>query len=104
MAAIFNFGLRFAQASESKVRMADRLLTRETVERIATGVRLISQAMGFSIFGTLVIANRHQTDLTDFAGRSFVAVVGSLSAILTRLSQLDAKIGHFSPRIARQVA
>jgi hypothetical protein len=41
MDAIFNFGLRFAQASESKVRMADRWLTRETVERIATGVRLI---------------------------------------------------------------
>jgi hypothetical protein len=60
MDAIFNFGLRFAQASESKVRMTDRLLMRETVERIATGMRLISQAIGFSIFGTLVIANRHQ--------------------------------------------
>ena len=84
MDAIFNFGLRFAQASESKVRMTDRLLMRETVERIATGMRLISQAIGFSIFGTLVIANRHQTDLTDFAGGSFVAVVGSLSAIYIR--------------------
>jgi hypothetical protein len=47
MDAIFNFGLRFAQASESKVGMTDRLLMRETVERIATGMRLISQAIGF---------------------------------------------------------
>jgi hypothetical protein len=90
MDATSNFGLRFAQASESKVRMADRLLTRQTLERTATGLSLISQAFGFSIFGTLVIANRHQADLTDFAGSSFVAVVGGLSAILVGTAFLIA--------------
>ena len=62
--------------------MADRLLKRQSLERIATGLSLISQAFGFSIFGTLIIANRHQADLNDFAGGSFVAMVGGISAIL----------------------
>jgi hypothetical protein len=53
MDATSNFSLRLAQASESKVRMADRLLTRQTSEKIAIALSLISQALGFSIFGTL---------------------------------------------------
>ena len=66
MDAISNFSLGFAQASELKARMADRLLTRQTLDKIATGLSLISQAFGFSIFGTLIIANRHQANLNDF--------------------------------------
>ena len=82
MDATSNFSLRFAQASESKARMADRGLTRQTLETIATALSLISQALGFSIFGALIIANRHQADLNGFAGGSLVAVVGGISAIL----------------------
>jgi len=61
--------------------MADRLLTRQTLQRIATGLSLISQAFGFSIFGALIIANRHQADLNRFVGGSFVAMVGGINAI-----------------------
>lgn len=90
MDATSNFSLRFARASESKVRMPDRLLTRQTLERIATGLSLVGQAFGFSIFGTLIIANRHQADLNDFAGGSFVAMVGGISAILVGTAFLIA--------------
>jgi hypothetical protein len=90
MDATSNFSLRFAQASESKVRMADRLLVRQTLRGIATGLSLISQALCFSILGTLMIANRHQADLNDFAGGSFVAMVGGISAILVGTAFLMA--------------
>ena len=90
MDATSNFSLRFAQASESKARMADRLVARQTLERIATGLSLISQAFGFSTFGTLMIANRHQADLNDFAGGGFVAMVGGISAILVGTAFLIA--------------
>jgi hypothetical protein len=43
--------------------MPEQLLKRQTLERIATGPSLISRAFGFSIFGTLIIANWHQADL-----------------------------------------
>jgi hypothetical protein len=52
MDATSNFSLRFDQGSESNVRMADWLLARQTLKRIATGLSLTSQAFGFSIFGT----------------------------------------------------
>ena len=85
-----NLSLRFAPASESKVSMADGLLTRLTPKRIATALSLISQALGFSTFGILIIANRHQADLNGFAGGSFVAVVGGISAILVGAAFLIA--------------
>ena len=42
--------------------MPEQLLKRQTLERIATGLSLIRRAFGFSIFGTLIIANWHQVD------------------------------------------
>ena len=42
--------------------MAEQL-KRQTLERIATGLSLISRAFDFSIFGTLIIANWHEADL-----------------------------------------
>jgi hypothetical protein len=70
--------------------MPDRLVTRQTPERIAIALSLISQALGFSIFGTLIIANRHEADPNGFAGGSFVAVVGGISAILAGAAFLIA--------------
>ena len=90
MDATSNFSLRFDQESESNVRMADWLLARQTLKRVATGLSLISQAFGFSIFGTLIIANRHQADLNDFPGDSFVAMAGGISAILVGTAFLIA--------------
>jgi uncharacterized membrane protein YidH (DUF202 family) len=90
MDATSNFSLRIPQASESNVRMADWLLARQTLKWIATGLSLISQAFGFSIFGTLIIANRQQADLNDFPAGSFVAMVGGVSAILVGTAFLIA--------------
>ena len=90
MDATSNFSRRFAQALEWKVRMADRLLTGQTLERIATGMSLISQAFGFWIFGTLIIANRHQADLSGFSGGSSFAVAGAAGAILVGTAFLFA--------------
>jgi hypothetical protein len=90
MDATSNFSLRFAQASESKAGTEVRLLERQTLERIATELSLISQALGFSIFGTLIIANRHQADLDNFAGGSFLAMVGGIGAILVGTAFLVA--------------
>jgi hypothetical protein len=42
MDATSNFSLSFAQASESKARMPERLLKRQALERFATGLNLIS--------------------------------------------------------------
>jgi hypothetical protein len=84
MDATSNFGLRFAPASGSKPGMPERLLRRQALDR--TGLSLISQGLAFSIFGMLIIANRHQADLNDFAGGSFVATVGGAGAILVGIA------------------
>jgi len=90
MDATFNFSFGFAQASESKARVPARLLTRQTLERIVVGLSLIAQASGFSIFGTLIIVNRHQADLNDLAGGNFIAIVGGISALLVGTAFLIA--------------
>jgi hypothetical protein len=76
MDATSNFGIRFAQASRSNAGMPERLLSPQALDRTVTGLSLISQGLAFSIFGMLIIANRHQADLNDFAGGCFVATVG----------------------------
>jgi hypothetical protein len=48
------------------------------LDRTVTRLSLISQGLALSIFGMLIIANRHQADLNDFAGGSFVAMVGGV--------------------------
>jgi hypothetical protein len=56
MQAIADFSLRFAQTLGSKARMPERLLKRAALERIATGLSLISLALTFSIVGVLIVA------------------------------------------------
>jgi hypothetical protein len=77
MDATSNAGLRFAQASGLNAGMPERLLRRQALERTVTGLSLVSQALAFWIFGMLIIANRHQADLNNFAGGSFVATAGA---------------------------
>jgi hypothetical protein len=43
---------------------------------------LVSEAMGFSILGILIIVNRQQADFNGLAGGSVVAIIGGLSALL----------------------
>jgi hypothetical protein len=101
MDATSNFSLRLAQASESKARMVDRLLMRQIPEKIATRLGLISQGLGFSIFGTLIIANRHQAGPNDFAGGSFVAMVAGAGAILVGTAFLIAAFFYWRFCIGR---
>jgi hypothetical protein len=90
MDATFNFSFGCAQASESKARVPARLLTRQTLERIVVGLSLIAQAFGFSIFGMLIIVNRHQAELNHSPGGSFIAIVGGISALLVGTTFLIA--------------
>src|SRR5262245_7098946 len=80
MDATANFSLRFARPSESKVETLDWLLSRQTLQRISTGISLISLALGFWVFAMLIIINRHQADLNDLAGGSTVAMIGGSGA------------------------
>jgi len=82
MSATSNFTLGFAPASESKVESTDWLLSRQLLQRIATRISLVSEAIGFSILGILIIANRYQADLNGLATGSGVAILGGLSALL----------------------
>ena|SRR5215471_4610481 len=82
MNASSNFGLEFAPVSESTIETPERLLNRQTLQRIATLVSLNSQAIGFSVVGMLIIVNRHQADLNGLSGGSSLATVGGISALL----------------------
>jgi hypothetical protein len=50
MDATHNFNLGFAQGTESK----------QPLQEICTGMSLVSLCLGFSVFGMLIIVNRHQ--------------------------------------------
>ena len=78
MDATANFSLRFAPASESKVETTDWVLSRQVLQRIATRMSLLSEAIGFSILGILIIMNRHQADLNGFSGGSSFAMASAL--------------------------
>ena len=95
MDAIADFRLRFARVSESKVETPDWLLSRQVLQRIATRLSLVSEAIGFSILGILIIMNRHQADLNGLAGCSAVAMVGGISAILVGTVFLVAAYLHW---------
>jgi hypothetical protein len=95
MDATTNFSLGLAQVSESKADTPGRrLLNRQTLQRISTGISLISLALGFAILGVLIIVNRHQADLNGFSGGSWVAIVGGISAILVGTAFLVAACLH----------
>jgi hypothetical protein len=68
MGAIYNFSLGFAQRTESKAKTPDRLLKRQPLQEISTGMSLVSLCLGFSVFGMLIIVNRHQADPYGLSG------------------------------------
>jgi hypothetical protein len=82
MNAASDFSLEFAPLSESKSKTLGRLLNRQIVQRIASATSLISQAVGFSVVGMLIIMNRHQSDLNGLSGGSSVAMASGVGAIL----------------------
>ena len=81
MDATANFSLRFARPSESKIEPTDWVLRRQVLQRIATRMSLLGEAIGFAILGILIIMNRHQADLNGLGGGSSVAIIGGISAI-----------------------
>src|SRR6516225_9174428 len=95
MGATANFSLRFTRASESKVETTDWVLSRQMLQRIATRLSLVGEAIGFSILGILIITNRHQADLNGLAGGSSVAMIGGISAILVGTVFLVATYLHW---------
>jgi hypothetical protein len=82
MDATANFSLRFTRASESKVETTNWVLSRQTLQRISTGMSLISLALGFWVFAMLIFINRHQAELNGLSGGSSIAIVGGIGASL----------------------
>jgi hypothetical protein len=97
MDATANFSLRFAQTSAAKVDRTDWLLSRQLLERIATRMSLVGEAIGFLVLGILIIVNRRQADLNGLACGSAVAIIAGLSALLVSF------LHHTSSRAAGQV-
>jgi len=82
MDASYNFSLGFAQGTELKANTPEQLLKRKKLQKISTGMSLIGLSLGFSIFGLLMIVNRHQADLNGPTGGSSIAMMGGISAML----------------------
>ena|ERR1700751_3965203 len=82
MNATSTSSLAFALVSERKSETLGGLLKRQTLQRIASATSLISQAIGFSAVGMLIIANRHKSDLNGLSGGSSIALVGGIIAVL----------------------
>jgi hypothetical protein len=72
--------------------MAEQLFKRAALERIATGLSLFSQAVGFSIVGLLILTTRHQAELNDSANGSVFATVGGISALFVGIAFLIAAL------------
>ena len=82
MDATANFSLGFARVSDSEVEATDGLLSRQVLQRISTGMSLVSLALGFWVFAKLIIINGHQAELNGLSGGSAVAMVGGVAAFL----------------------
>ena len=95
MDATANFSLRFAGVSDSKVETTDWVLSRQVLQRIATRMSLVGEAIGFWVIGILIIVNRSQADLNGLAGGSSVAIVGGISAVFVATVFLVAACVHW---------
>jgi len=51
--------------------------SRQTLQRISTGLSLIGLALGFWVFGMLIFINRHLAELNGLSGGSSFAMIGS---------------------------
>src|SRR6516164_4054661 len=95
MDATANFSLRFARPSESRVETTDWALSRQVLQRIATRMSLLGEAIGFSILGILILMNRHQAELNGLSGGSSFAMVGGVGAFLVGTVFLGAACFHW---------
>ena len=95
MDATANFSLRLAPVSECKVETPDWLFSRQALQKISTGMSLVSLALGFWVFATLIIVNQHQAELNGLSGGGFVAMVGGIVASLVGAAFLVAACLHW---------
>src|SRR5215469_6623756 len=95
MDATANFSLRSARASDSKAETTDWLLSRQALQRISTGMSLVSLALGFWVFAMLIIIHRHQAELNGLSGGSSFAMVGGIGAFLVGTVFLGAACFHW---------
>jgi len=95
MDATANFSLGFARPSESKVETTDWVLSRQVLQRIATRMSLVGEAIGFSILGILILMNLHQADLNGLGGGSTVAMIGGIGAVLVATVFLGVACFHW---------
>jgi hypothetical protein len=87
-----NFSIVFGQTSKLKADTSNRL---QTLQRIATRMSLISEALGFTILGTLIIMKRLQADLNCLSGSNAIAMVGGVNAISASTAFLLAACLHW---------
>jgi uncharacterized integral membrane protein len=104
MDATANFSLKFTRASESKVETTDWVLSRLTLQRISTGMSLISLALGFWVFAMLILINGRQAELNGLSGGSSVAIVGGIGASLVGMVFLVAACLHWRFCVRHPVA
>jgi len=95
MSATSNFTLGFAPALESKAHTTDLFFSRQTLQGIATRISLVSEAIGFSILGILILMNRHQAELNGLSGGGSIAMVGGIGAFLVGTVFLVAACLHW---------
>jgi hypothetical protein len=95
MGATYNFNLGFAQGTESKAKTLDWSHKRQPLQEICTGMSLVSLCLGFSVFGMLIIVNRHQADPNGLSGDSLVATAGGVGAMLVGMAFLVAACLHW---------
>jgi hypothetical protein len=85
------FRPRTAPASKQSIQR-NGWFSRRVLESIAIRMSLVSQAIGFSGIGIMIIVDRPQADLNGFPGGSSLAVLGGVSAVLVGALFLVAAI------------
>jgi hypothetical protein len=82
MDTTYNFHLGLAKERALKNETTIRPFNAQKLEKISTGISLVSLSLGFSVFGLLIIAHRDQADLNDLLSGSSVAAFGGIVSIL----------------------
>jgi len=95
MNATTQFSLRSAAGSEPTAKTPDRSLKEYILRRIAIRGSLIGLALGFLVFGTLIIVNGNQADFHDVPGGNCIAVLGGIGAVLVGTVFLVATYLHW---------
>jgi hypothetical protein len=91
----FKSRLGFDQDAGPKTETSERLLRRQALRGIWTTVSLVHLSLGFSVFGILIVINRHRADLNGPSGDSFVAAIGGIGGLVIGIGFLVAACLHW---------